>query len=94
MTAPNRAIVVALTALFAIGAGFFASRATTARADTPAASVTVFVDATLGFRKDHLARQLTKSHAKFEALGYHFADMEAYDENGDLQGFFVTYSRN
>ena len=56
-------------------------------------SVTVFVDATFGFRKKHMASQLTKSHARYEAMGYRFADMEPYVENGDLVGFFVTYTR-
>lgn len=57
-------------------------------------STTVFVDATFGFREDHMASEITESNKKFAARGYHFVDMEAYSENGDLQGFFVTYTRN
>ncbi len=57
-------------------------------------SVTVFVDATFGFRKNHMANQLTKKHAEFAAKGYDFASMAPYTENGDLQGFFVTYTRD
>lgn len=56
-------------------------------------TVTVFVDATFGIRKKHLAKELTKSHAEFETRGYHFAGMENYVENGDLVGVFVTYAR-
>lgn len=83
------------TGILGTGAGFGISMVTSAHAsDSPAQSVTVFVDATFGFRKDHMARQLSKSHREYAAKGYHFADMEAYDENGDLQGFFVTYTRN
>ena len=58
-----------------------------------AETITVFVDATFGMRKGHMANQLTKSHAEYAARGYHFADMAAYNENGDLVGFFVTYTR-
>ncbi|HET7663942.1 MAG TPA: hypothetical protein VFK31_09920 [Rhodanobacteraceae bacterium] len=57
-------------------------------------SVTVYVDATFGFRKDSFARKLSKSHAKYAERGYHFAGMQIYDENGDMQGAFVTYTRN
>lgn len=65
------------------------AQATTASADT----VTVFVDATLGFRKKHMASRLTKSHAEYAARGYRYVDMAPYNENGDLVGFFVTYTR-
>ncbi|MEO9079737.1 MAG: hypothetical protein ABI268_10540 [Rhodanobacter sp.] len=58
-----------------------------------ASTVTVFVDATFGFRKKHLASQLTKSHAEYAARGYRYVDMAPYVENGDLVGFFVTYTR-
>ena len=65
------------------------AQGTTTSADT----VTVFVDATLGFRKKHMAKQLTKSHAEYAAQGYRYVDMAPYNENGDLVGFFVTYAR-
>jgi hypothetical protein len=56
-------------------------------------TVTAFVDATLGFRKKHMANQLTKSHTEYAARGYRYVDMAPYNENGDLVGFFVTYTR-
>ena len=62
---------------------------TKASADT----VTVFVDATFGFRKKHMANQLSKSHAEYAARGYRYVDMAPYNENGDLVGVFVTYTR-
>jgi len=65
------------------------AHAQAASADT----VTVFVDATFGFRKNHMATKLTDTHAQYAARGYHFVDMQAYNENGDLVGFFVTYAR-
>ncbi|HWU75668.1 MAG TPA: hypothetical protein VN043_04135 [Rhodanobacter sp.] len=64
----------------------------TAPADQ-ANTVTVFVDATFGFRKKHMAAQLTRSHAEYAARGYRYVDMAPYVENGDLVGVFVTYTR-
>ena len=40
-----------------------------------------------------MAKQLTKSHAEYAAQGYRYVDMAPYNENGDLVGFFVTYTR-
>ncbi|MEI7037719.1 hypothetical protein [Fulvimonas yonginensis] len=63
-----------------------------AEASSPA-TVTVFVDATFGFRKNHMADKLARTHAEYATRGYRFVDMEPYNENGDLVGFFVTYAR-
>jgi len=72
----------------------FLTHAAPARAEAVSGdAVTVFVDATLGFRKNHMARKLTESHAEYAARGYHVVDLSAYNENGDLVGFFVTYAR-
>ena len=57
------------------------------------AAITVFVDVDFGGREDHAARQLTRAHAAFAAYGYAVVDVESYTENGDLQGFFVTYRK-
>ena len=54
-------------------------------------AVTIFIDATLGMRKDSAAKALTDAHAAYEAHGYAVIDVETYTENGDLQGLFVTY---
>ena len=56
--------------------------------------VTIFVDADWGGREDGAARELTRAHRAFAARGYYVVDVEGYDENGDLQGFFVTYRRD
>ena len=56
--------------------------------------VTIFVDADWGGREDGAARELTRAHRAFAAQGYYVVDVEGYDENGDLQGFFVTYRRD
>lgn len=85
---------LALAAAVGIGGTLCLTHAAPAQAESVSAdTVTVFVDATLGFRKNHMANKLTKSHAEYAARGYHFVDLEAYNENGDLVGFFVTYAR-
>ena len=58
------------------------------------AAVSVYVDATFGMRKDGAARELTEAHAAFATLGFAVIDVVGYTENGDLQGFFVTYRRS
>lgn len=65
------------------------ARADAAPAGAPK-SVTVFVDAHFGMRKNHLAGQLTKPHADFAARGHRY--MAPYHKNGDLVGVFVIYS--
>lgn len=85
-----------LAAVLGAGGSILLTHAVPAQAETPAVSadtVTVFVDATLGFRKNHMANRLTKSHAEYAARGYRYADMAPYNENGDLVGFFVTYTK-
>src|SRR5688572_15786492 len=54
---------------------------------------TVYVDVTFGMRKDSAAKELNQAHAAFAAHGFEPAAVTAHEENGDLQGFFVTYRR-
>jgi hypothetical protein len=85
-----------LAAVLGAGGSILLTHAGTAHAETSAGSadtVTVFVDATFGFRKKHMAIQLTKSHADYAARGYRYVGMAPYNENGDLVGFFVTYTK-
>ena len=56
-------------------------------------AVTIFVDADWGGREDGAARELTRAHKEFAARGYRVVDVEGFVENGDLQGFFVTYQQ-
>lgn len=67
------------------------SAAEAARANLPA--VTIWVDATWGFRHQGAANSLTRAHQAFAAQGYKVLSVEPYIENGDLQGFFVTYQK-
>ena len=54
---------------------------------------TVFVPDATFRRQDGSAKRLTQTHRDAEAQGWQFADMTTYIENGDLQGFFITYTR-
>ena len=56
-------------------------------------AVTIWVDATWGFRNQGAANDLTRAHAAFAARGYKVVSVQPYIENGDLQGFFVTYQK-
>ena len=59
----------------------------------PTEATTVFVaDATMR-RHDGSANRLTEAHRDAEQQGLQFRDLAVYTENGDLQGFFVTYTR-
>lgn len=54
-------------------------------------AVTIWVDASWGFRKQGAANSLSRAHQAFISRGYRVVDVSPYIENGDLQGFFVTY---
>ncbi|MBK9495397.1 MAG: hypothetical protein BWZ07_00083 [Alphaproteobacteria bacterium ADurb.BinA280] len=56
-------------------------------------AVTVFVDADWGGREDGAAREITRAHKAFQMRGYRLLGVETYTENGDLEGFFVSYVR-
>ena len=62
-----------------------------AAANLPA--VTIWIDASWGFRNQGAANNLTKAHSAFAMHGYKVASVQPYIENGDLQGFFVTYQK-
>ncbi len=56
-------------------------------------AVTIWVDATWGFRNQGAANALSKAHQAFAMHGYKVQSVAPYIENGDLQGFFVTYQK-
>ena len=56
-------------------------------------TVSIYVDVDLGARKSGSADELNQSHRAFNANGYDVVSVVGYTENGDLQGFFVTYVR-
>lgn len=57
------------------------------------AAVTIWVDASWGFRHQGAANALSDAHRAFTSRGYRVVDVAPYIENGDLQGFFVTYQK-
>ena len=57
-------------------------------------AVTVFQDVSGMGRKDRAASNMTERHAEMALDGWRIKDMEIYTENGDLEGFFLTYVRS
>lgn len=85
------AATLALASLPAFGRNYEAQAQKAAKA--PLAAITIFVDADWGGREDGAARELTRAHVAFATQGYEVISVAAYTENGDLEGFFVTYRR-
>lgn len=56
-------------------------------------AVTIWVNASWGMRKQGAANDLSRAHQAFARHGYKVVSVEPYIENGDLQGFFVTYQK-
>ncbi len=54
-------------------------------------AITVWIASTWGFRKQGTAKDLNEAHRVFGAHGFDVVSVESYIENGDLEGFFVTY---
>ena len=64
-----------------------------APATTCQESKTIFRDASRFSRKNNAAENMSKKHDEYTKNGWTFVDMETYIENSDLEGFFLTYSR-
>jgi hypothetical protein len=55
-------------------------------------AVTYFLGAgKAGGRRAEAAESLTRLHGEFAQRGYELVEAVSYVENGDLQGFFVSY---
>jgi len=54
---------------------------------------TVFIPDKTGSRQKGSAKKLSDTHKVAESQGWNFDEMSIYIEDGDLQGFFVTYTR-
>ncbi len=54
---------------------------------------TIFVPDKASSRKKGSAKKISETHDVAEAQGWNFHDLDVYIEDGDLQGFFVTYTR-
>ena len=56
-------------------------------------AVTIFIDITRFNRKNGAAKKMTESHQDFARLGYTLVAVNVYTENGDLEGFFLSYRK-
>ena len=56
-------------------------------------ALTVFHDVSGAGRKNRAAKAMTERHHEMARQGYSFAGLAVYTENGDLEGFFLTYTR-
>ena len=54
---------------------------------------TVFIPDKFGNRQEGSAERITATHKRVEKQGWDFHSLSPYIEDGDLQGFFVTYTR-
>lgn len=90
-SAPKSAALVLAVALAAPAAAADYTDEAAEAANRGARGFTVYVDVTFGMRKKAAARELNDTHAAFGAKGYEPVAVTAHEENGDLQGFFVTY---
>ena len=99
MKTPLAALAFALAILFgspAADARLFGKSPEKSAAEAAAQqlqAVTIWVDASWGFRNQGAANDLSAAHRAFYARGYRVVSVEPYIENGDLQGFFVTYEK-
>ena len=100
MRTPMKRLLLALAlACFTVPAAHAAmfakspERAAAEAAQQNQPAVTIWVEATWGFRNQGAANNLTAAHRAFYAQGYRVVSVQPYIENGDLQGFFVTYEK-
>lgn len=56
-------------------------------------AITIFHDVSGFGRRDRAAERMTEKHAEMALSGWRFAGMQIYTENGDLEGFYISYTR-
>jgi len=56
-------------------------------------AITIFHDISGFGRKNRAAEKMTEKHGEMAVSGWRFAGMVIYTENGDLEGFYVSYTR-
>jgi hypothetical protein len=55
---------------------------------------TVFVDVSAVGRRNKAAKRMTKMHMEYAKKGWTVVNVVVYTENGDLEGFFVSYVKD
>ena len=100
MRFPLSAMVLAMALAVSLApsahAGLFEKKPEDAAREADAAAMqdaTIWVDVSWGFRNQGAANALNRAHQAFAARGYRVLSVQPYIENGDLQGFFVTYRK-
>ena len=89
-------LAIILACALPVHAGLFDKKPEDAAAEAARANMgaaTIWVDASWGFRNQGAANSLSRAHQAFATHGYKVVSVEPYIENGDLQGFFVTYQK-
>ena len=72
----------------------FAAEENTEPAKCPALQAsTIFVSDKKVSRKKGSAKKISETHKTAQSQGWNFEDLEIYIEDGDLQGFYITYTR-
>jgi len=82
-----------ILALFVLAA-MSTSRAVLAEEGAAAAAPVTSTVWVGGKGQKSMAKKLNETHVEMNAQGWRFVDLEVYTENGDMQGFFVTYVRD
>lgn len=89
----NKLMTTLILATFASASAFAEEdKSEPAKCPTLQAS-TIFVSDKTGSRKKGSASKISETHKTAESQGWDFDDLEIYIEDGDLQGFFITYTR-
>ncbi len=90
----NKILMLTFSALLLISTHVQSKSSAEKAHEKSLAAVTVFLDVTKVTRKHSAARNMTQSHQEFAQYGYELVDVSPYTENGDLEGFFVSYKKN
>jgi len=53
--------------------------------------MTVYIS--MHYGKSSVAKDINAMHTKMEKDGWRFADLETNSENGDTEGFWLTYTK-
>ena len=93
-----RFVQIPVLALSLCGASAFAQEAEEAAFGTATSmaceqAITIFHDVSGFGRKDRAAERMTERHDEMALSGWRYAGMVIYTENGDLEGFYVSYTR-
>lgn len=88
----KRLSVIALfLILFSAATAWAAKKSEPIPVAIPGQGITIYMDVNVGGRTDRAAKRMTELHENYFAMGFIVVDVEPYIENGDLQGFFITY---